>query len=121
MKYKYSLKDATTFGWEGLQAKAYNSKDDFPNASAAVFELTSQHGKVKTTLSDRVYCVLEGEGVFWIDGEEVTVEKTDVVIVPKNTPYNYWAKQEKLKMFLVHSPAYDEKFEVSLEKDEQPS
>ena len=113
---KFSLKDSTSFGWDGLKARAYNSKEQFENASAAVFEVTKEHGKVLTELSDRVYYVVEGEGKFVINGKEEKVIKTDVVIVPKNTPYNYMAINGKtLKLFLVHTPAYDPEMEKKLE------
>ena len=112
---KYVLKKAYQFGWEGLKGWAYNSKDDFPNASAAYFEVTGSHGKVKTTKSDRIYFVLEGQGEFIIDGKIISVEKTDVVIVPKNTPYDYKAMKGTLKLFLVHCPAFDPEADVKLE------
>jgi mannose-6-phosphate isomerase-like protein (cupin superfamily) len=112
---KFSLDKARKFGWKGLKGWAYNSKEDFENASAAYFELTGSHGEVKTTLSDRVYFVVEGEGEFEIDGEKISVEKEEVVVVPKNTPYDYRAKGGVLKLFLVHVPAFDPEYEVKLE------
>lgn len=113
---KYTLKNAFQFGWKGLKGWAYNSKNDFPNASAAYFEVDDHHGKVKTNLSDRIYYVIEGKGEFIINDKIVPVEKTDVVIVPKKTPYDY---RGNLKLFLVHVPAYDESYEVKLETVDQ--
>lgn len=109
---KFKLKDAAGFGWEGLKGWAYNSKEDFANSSAAYFEVDGAHGKVKTTKSDRVYLVLEGSGEFIINDKTIQVEKTNVVIVPKNTPYNY---KGKMKLFLVHCPAFDQDAEIKLE------
>ncbi len=112
---KFTLKKPSNkFGWKGLKGIAYNSKEDFKDASVAYFEVTEAHGKVKTTLSDRIYFILDGEGEFVIDGKKVQVRKTDVVIIPKNTPYDYRAKKSILKLFLVHVPAYDPKYEVKL-------
>ena len=113
---KFSLKNGHRFGWEGLKGWALNSKEDFENASAAYFEVTGSHGKVKTTRSDRIYFVLEGKGKFIINDEVVAVEKYDVIIVPKNTPYDYKSTGGVLKLFLVHIPAYDPKNEVKLDK-----
>ncbi len=113
---KYLLKNARQFGWEGLKGWAYNSKEDFESASAAVFEVTGSHGKVKTTRSDRVYFVIEGTGEFVINDEVMPVEQHDVVIVPKNTPYNYRATNGTLKLFLVHTPAYSSDSEEKLPK-----
>jgi len=112
MGLKFTLERAFQFGWEGLKGWAYNSANDFPRASAAIFEVTTHHGKVKSTISDRVYYVLEGNGDFVVGEEVVHVKAQDVVIVPKNTPYDY---RGKMRLFLVHVPAYDESGEVKME------
>jgi mannose-6-phosphate isomerase-like protein (cupin superfamily) len=112
---KFKLSEAFQFGWEGLKGFAYNSKDDFENASAAYFEVTKSHGKTKTTKSDRIYYIIEGVGEFTISNEAIKVEKTDVIIVPRDTPYDYKAIDGVLKLFLIHVPAYDGKAEVKLE------
>jgi mannose-6-phosphate isomerase-like protein (cupin superfamily) len=112
---KFKLKNAYKFGWKGLKGLSYSSKEDFERASAALFEVTEKHGKVKSLVSDRVYLVLEGREEFIINGKKVPVEKNDVIIVPKNTPYDYKAVKGKLKLFLVHTPAFDNKKEVKLE------
>ncbi len=111
---KFTLKNAKDFGWKDLKGKAYNSYEDFKNVSAAYFEVTGSHGKVKTTHSDRVYLVLEGKGEFTIEGEKIPVEKDDVIIVPKNNEYDYRATEKVLKLFLVHSPAYLPEAEINL-------
>jgi mannose-6-phosphate isomerase-like protein (cupin superfamily) len=108
---KFKLKNAQRFEWKGLKGYSYNSKKEFGNASAAYFEVETQHGKVKNKISDRVYYILEGKGKFVINGKSVPVGKTDVVIVPKNTPYNYLGK---MKLFLVHVPAFDARYEMKL-------
>lgn len=108
-------KDAQKRGWDGLNFWVYNTKEDFANASAALFEVTGSHGKVKSTVSDRTYFVVEGNGFFEINDEKVAVVPNDVIIVPKNAPYDYWAKEgEVLKLFLVHTPAFDASGEVNL-------
>ncbi|MBU0635809.1 cupin domain-containing protein [Candidatus Micrarchaeota archaeon] len=106
---QFKLKDALPFGWDGLKGWAYNSKNDFANASAAYVEIDGAHGSVKSTKSDLVYFVLEGSGEFILDGKNIKVEKMDTIIVPKNTPFNY---QGKMKLFLVHCPAYEETAEI---------
>ncbi len=113
---KFTLNKAFKFGWEGLKGWAYNSEDDFPNASAAYFEVIGKHGKVKNIKSDRIYFVLDGKGEFIIDEKSISVKKTDVVIVPKNTPYDYRATGgTTLKLFLVHFPAFDAEADIKLE------
>lgn len=112
---KFRLKEAFQFGWDGLKGWAYNSKDDFAGASAAYFEVEGKHGKVKSKKSDGVYYVVEGKGEFVVGGETVLVEKSEVVIVPKNTPYDYRSIEGTIKLFLVHCPAFDPEGEVKLE------
>ena len=120
---KFELKKAKEFdwkglkewGWRGIRGWEYNSKDDFPRANATVFEMTGRHGKVKSLVSDRIYLVLRGKGEFTIAGEIFPVEKDDVIIVPKNTPYDYKAVEGTLEMFLVNTPAFDRDKEVKLE------
>jgi mannose-6-phosphate isomerase-like protein (cupin superfamily) len=112
---KFKLKNAYKFGWKGLKGLSYSSKKDFERASAAMFEVTGRHEKVKSLVSDRIYLVLGGKGEFIINGKKVPVEKNDVIIVPKNTPYNYRRVKGKLRLFLVHTPAFDDKKEVKLE------
>lgn len=113
---KFTLDKTFTFGWNGLKGWAYNAKKDFPNASTAYFEVTKNHGKIKTTHSDRIYYVIEGEGEFIIGNKIEKVKQTDVIIIPKDTPYDYKTKKGKLKLFLVHTPAYDEKYEMKLKE-----
>lgn len=112
MKHKFTLKDAYTFGWPGIKGFAYSSKEDFPRASASLFEVEKRHGRVKNRVSDRVYLVLEGEGVFKIGNKEIPVRQHDVVIVPRDTEYDY---RGKMKLFLVHAPAYDPATDVDIE------
>lgn len=111
---KFELKNAYKFGWDGISWSAFNNKNDFPEASAAYFEVTGSHGKTKTTKSDRVYFVVEGEGEFEIDNAVTQVSKTDVIIIPKNTTYDYKATNGTLKLFLVHTPAFDPESETQL-------
>ena len=112
---KFVRPNKNSFGWKGLQGWAYNSRDDFENVSAAYFEVTGSHGRTKTTRSDRVYLVLDGEGEFEIDGNVVKVVKDDVIIVPRSTPYDYRALTGTLKLFLVHTPSYDADSEVKID------
>jgi mannose-6-phosphate isomerase-like protein (cupin superfamily) len=95
-----------------LKGYAFSSKEDFERASAAYFEVEERHGMVRNLISDRIYFVLDGMGDFIIDNEKVAVQKGDVIIVPRNTNYDY---QGKLKLFLVHSPAYDPKNDIDIE------
>lgn len=116
MKYKYTAEDSYKSGWAGLKFSSYNESSDFEHASAGVFEVTTHHGKVKSKSSDRIYFVLEGEGYFEIEGQKIDVKPTDVVIVPRDTIYDYFGK---MKLFLVHTPAYNYDAEVTYDDAQQ--
>jgi mannose-6-phosphate isomerase-like protein (cupin superfamily) len=55
------------------------------------------------------YIVLEGEGTFFLDDEEVNVAKGDVLSVPPKIRIYY---KGKLKMVLVTTPAWKPENEV---------
>lgn len=119
-KYIFTRENALTFGWEGLTGWSYSSKEDFPNASAAYFEITGLRASAQTQISDRIYYILEGTGKFIIDGNPLPVKATDVVIIPKGTDYGYEPDEDQvLKVFLIHTPAFEEEKEENLSN--QPS
>ncbi len=109
---KFQLKNANAFGWKGVKGHAYSTKEDFKNASVAYVEINGKHGKIRNIKSDRVYIIAEGKGKFIINDKVVPVEKMDVIIIPKNTPYDY---QGEMKIFLVDCPAFEEDADIKLE------
>ena len=110
---KFELKNAREFICaEGIKGFEYNTEKDFENASVVFAEVTARHGKIKNVKCDRVYIVIDGKGEFIINDEVIPVEKNDVIIIPKNTPYDY---QGKMKIFLVDTPAFDRDADVNLE------
>jgi len=109
---KFELRNAKTFGWEGIKGFEYNTKEDFEKASVVFAEVSGRHGKIKNIKSERIYIVVEGKGEFIINDEVVPVERNDVIIIPKNTPYDY---QGKMKMFLVDTPAFEKGADIKLE------
>ena len=109
---KFQLKNAKTFGWKGVKGHAYNTKEDFKNASVAYAEINGRHGKIRNIKSDRVYIVVGGKGEFIINDKVVPVKEKDVIIIPKNTPYDY---QGEMKIFLVDCPAFERDADIKLE------
>lgn len=112
---KFTPKGARKFSWNGLKGYAYLEKKDFPNATAAYVETTKRHGKLKNLKSDVVYYVVSGTGKFFLKDKWLSIKKGDVIIVPKNTVYDFMAEKGVLKMFMVHTPAYDPKYDKTLE------
>ena len=63
--------------------------------------------------------ILSGKVEFDIDGKSIKAAKDDVIIVPKDTPYDYWNMDGSIsELFLVHTPAYQHNQEVRFEKGE---
>ena len=119
MKFSIDKTKQPDVSWEGFSGWEYNSGDEFGSASGLYIQLTGRHGKVKSKVSDRVYLILSGNVEFDIAGRTVTAEKDDIIIVPKNTPYDYWNKRDTIsELFLVHTPAYQHNQEVRFEKGE---
>lgn len=110
---KFTKEKALSFSWEGIKAWSYSSSENLTTGSAIIFEVNGNHGKVKSKVSDRIYYVIKGHGRFIGDDCEINVRQGDVIIVNKNTPYDY---EGKMKLFLIHIPSYDDSQEVILEK-----
>lgn len=55
------------------------------------------------------YIVLEGKGSFFLDDEEVAIEKGDMISIEPNTRIYY---KGKLKMILITNPAWKQENEI---------
>jgi mannose-6-phosphate isomerase-like protein (cupin superfamily) len=112
---KFILSQDHTFKSDGFSGWGYNTAEDFSNASVVYMEITKDHFKMKNTGSDRIYYVIDGTGSFTVDDETTGISKTDVVIIPKNTPYSFKASTDQtLKLLLVDTPAYHNEDDVKL-------
>ena len=119
MKFSIDKTKQPDVSWDGFSCWVYNSGDDFSSASGLYIQLSGRHGKVKSQISDRVYLILSGKVKFDIDGKSIKAAKDDVIIVPKDTPYDYWNMDGSIsELFLVHTPAYQHNQEVRFEKGE---
>lgn len=114
---KFTLKKAKKIiEWEGLKGWVYSDKSDYKNASFAYAEVTGSHGKVKNSLSDRIYLIIDGKGEFVVRGEIIKVRKGNVMVIPKDTIYDFKATGGVMRLFLVHIPAFNRDGEVRYEK-----
>jgi len=95
-----------------LHSWPYVTRKDFANFSVRYIELEGKHPWMKTTINDRVYYVLSGKGSFTVGNEFTRVKPTDVILVPKETPYKF---SGSLKLLLVQTPAFDPKYEYMLD------
>lgn len=74
------------------------------DVSVAVVELNGVNRKVVNKVSRVFYFVLEGEGVFNIEGNEHFVGEGDFVLIPPGT--SYFDKGE-MKLLSVCTPRFD--------------
>jgi len=86
-----------------MDIKIFSKKEDFESGSVALINMKTNHGKVKSTVNDRFYYIIEGDGIFIIDNKESKVEKGDLIVIPKNTEYDF---SGKIQLLLVHVPAF---------------
>ena len=113
VKRKYVLEEARRTGrLPEIEVLAYNTREDFERASVGIVEARGRHGRIRQPVSDRIYLVLEGEGEFFFGDEVVPVGEDDVVLVPKDTVYDY---RGRMRLFLVHTPAYEQDSDVHLD------
>ncbi len=112
---KFKKPKEVSFEYPGVKGWNYNTKEDFENISVCYAEIKEPFGKVKSTISDRLYFIIEGKAEFNVDGKKFNVSKEDVVIVPKDTPYSYSPKTDVVKLLEVNSPAFDPDYDVKLE------
>ena len=109
---KFTLADAHPFGWPGISGQAYSGKEQFARMSAALVTVAGRHGRVLDRVGDRLYFVLSGTGRFDLNGTTIPVSARDVLIIPRDVPYDY---EGQMEVFLVQSPSYDPSTEMSLE------
>lgn len=83
-----------------------------PNFSGALIDIDGHHGKIKCPKEDRIYFIIKGNGKFIINNKEENVSDNDLVFIPKDTPYDIIGK---LKYFLICSPEFDSRDDISLE------
>ena len=82
------------------------------NFSGALIEINGNHGALKCLKEDRIYFIIEGNGIFIINDKENNISPNDLIFIPKNTPYNIIGK---IKFFMICSPEFNSEDDVSLE------
>lgn len=99
-----SIIDTVDFKNGVLNIRRMIAKEDKGKMSLSIIEINGENTNVLNTLSDSIYYITEGEGVFIIEREEHRVKAGDCVYIPKGTVYR---DKGVMKMISICSPAYD--------------
>lgn len=101
---KYTREEADSFEKSGVDLWEYVGDGDLDQADVLYIEVDGGHTEeFYHEESAFIYYVLDGEGTFYLDGDEVPVEETDVVAIPPETKIYYTGTMELL---LVTAPEW---------------
>ena len=107
MKYKYSAKEAKKINKHGIDLTVYPTNIK----SANVVYVSLEKGHFQELLDKKswyIYYIIEGKGTFFLNGEKVEVQPTDILAIPPKTRIHYFGK---MKMVLTTTPAFNPKNE----------
>jgi len=88
-----------------IKVRQLLNQDDINNVSVAIIKINGTNKRIINTKSDAVYYVIEGNGFFDINDEEVKVETGDLIFIPKGTTY---FDKGSLTMLSINNPRYDQ-------------
>lgn len=86
--------------------KVINRAEHSEGISLTWVEIWGRHEKVVCDLSDRVYYIISGDGVFQVgDAPFTPVTAGDVVFIPKRVPYEF---EGQMTYVVMNGPAFVE-------------
>ena len=101
--------DAIMVEKNGVTMKIYSDIDDCKQAAVVYQETDEGHlEEFYHSKSAFIYYIIDGNGVFHIDGEAFEVKKSDVVIIPPGRKFYYMGK---LKQVCITAPAWEPQYE----------
>lgn len=87
---KLTQNQSQIFKREGLNGWNYKLPDIDGGVSIVLNELTGVHAERNTEENIRIYFIIEGKGIFKINGVEEIAEKNDVIAIPPHSIFNFW-------------------------------
>ncbi len=119
MRHVFTLAAAGPLGRDSVDGAVYSRAGDFDRLSAVRVRTRpgQRHGMIRNIACDRLYFVISGTGTFRIGDVRHAAAASDVVIIPRGTPYDYWGE---LEMLLVHAPANIDEADINLEEPPFP-
>ncbi len=76
------------------------------NLSGAIVILKGTNRCIRHKEADATYLVIKGEGLFNVNGEEIYVEKGQLITIPKGT---FYFDKGNMTMLAVNEPGFDAK------------
>lgn len=105
----YTKEGADAFKKSGVELWEYVGDGDLDQADVLYIEVDGGHNEeFYHDESAFIYYVLDGEGTFYLDGDETPVSETDVVAIPPETKIYYTGK---MNLLLVTAPEYQAEHE----------
>lgn len=104
---KISSSQAIRQDWDKVKSWNYKLTNISPKMSVVYAELEGDHGEVKTKDIERVYYILDGKGEFIFGGKTIKVQKSDVIIVPPKTTYDYRPLENTVLKVLMFMDLWD--------------
>lgn len=111
---KLKLTDGIPFEVGGVKGHAVTAGTAITSGDVASLKVDGRHGRTKTTLSDRFYYVVLGTGTFEVGNKSFQISTGDLVVVPRDTPYDF---EGRLDLLMFCSPAFDPSKEVVLDNE----
>ncbi len=88
----------------------FNCNLECKNIGITLEDVYKGHEKYSTNKkSYHIYYVIQGTGIFKIDGNMYNVKEGDIVEIPPNTEFVF---KGKMKMLLIMNPPFDEKNDI---------
>jgi mannose-6-phosphate isomerase-like protein (cupin superfamily) len=112
MQYIFHLPSEYSFEKVGIKGKIFNTKNLSGEVEFSIIETKKGH-ETKIIEKECIfsYYILEGSGIFEIDGQKDQCGESDLVVIPKGIPFQY---SGTMKMLLISVPWWFPEQEVTL-------
>ncbi len=99
---------------KGYVVDNYLSKQHNMGYSIVRTHLDGKHPFMKNISSNRTYYLLNGYATFIFEKEEVTIKKSEMLTIPKDTKYAFKGKFDAI---LIDCPAFDPNDDVIYDEE----
>lgn len=93
--------------WDLVKSWNYKINTAISSNSVVYAEIQGEHGEVTTGDREYIYFILSGTGRFICQDEEIHVIERDVIVIPPNTTYNYFSKDNSTLKIILFMDLWD--------------